>query len=111
MALGTSISFSKAKRTASKHAASTGTKNRSKSNISKVVLDCTTFLFVPRMDYIYFNKNQATMYSLKCSYYTKQFNTLDELLDDIMTSGMDPNYEITHNGKGTGEQAIDLLQF
>jgi hypothetical protein len=51
------------------------------------------------------------MYSLKCSYYTKQFNTLDELLDDIMTSGMDPNYEITHNGKGTGEQAIDLLQF
>lgn len=51
------------------------------------------------------------MYSLKCSYYTKEFSTLDELLDDIMTSGMDPNYEITKNGKGTGENAIDLLSF
>jgi hypothetical protein len=23
---------------------------------------------------------------------------------------MDPNYEITRNGKGTGEMAIDLIQ-
>jgi hypothetical protein len=51
------------------------------------------------------------MYSLKCDYYTKQFNTIDELIDDVMASGMDPNYEITHNGKGTGEQVIDLIQF
>lgn len=50
------------------------------------------------------------MYSLKCSYYTKQFNTLDELIDDIMTSGMDPNYEVTRNGKGIGENAIDFIQ-
>jgi hypothetical protein len=51
------------------------------------------------------------MYSLKCSYYTKKFSTLDELLEDIMTSGMDPNYEVTKNGKGIGEKAIELLGF
>ena len=50
------------------------------------------------------------MWSLKCSYYTKQFDTLDELIDDIMTSGMDPNYEVTHNGKGIGEEAVDFIQ-
>lgn len=51
------------------------------------------------------------MYTLNCSYYDKQFQTIDELLNDIMISGMDPNYEILHNGKPTGEQAIDLIQF
>ncbi len=51
------------------------------------------------------------MYSLDCKYYTKKFNTITELLDDIMSSGMDPNYEITRNGKPTGEQAIDLIIF
>lgn len=51
------------------------------------------------------------MYSLDCKYYTKKFNTITELLDDIITSGMDPNYEITRNGKSTGEQAIDLITF
>jgi len=25
--------------------------------------------------------------------------------------GQDPNYEITRNGKGTGEMMIDLLQY
>lgn len=51
------------------------------------------------------------MYSLKCSYYTREFKTVDELINDIINSGMDPNYEITYNGKPTGEQAIDLIQF
>ena len=51
------------------------------------------------------------MYSLNCSYYTKQFPTLNELVDDIMISGMDPNYEITRNGKGIGEEAIDYITF
>lgn len=50
------------------------------------------------------------MYSLKCSYYLKSFNTLDELLNDILLSGMDPNYVVTHNNKSTGEKAIDLIQ-
>lgn len=50
------------------------------------------------------------MYSLKCKYYTKEFNTQQELLDDIGESGMDPNYEITFDGKGTGETAWELLE-
>ena len=40
------------------------------------------------------------MYGLKCKYYKRTFPTLNELLDDIMISGMDPNYMITKNGKG-----------
>jgi hypothetical protein len=51
------------------------------------------------------------MYSLDCSYYDKEFSTIDELIDNVATGGMDPNYEITHNGSGTGEMVIDLIQF
>jgi len=51
------------------------------------------------------------MYSLDCSYYEKEFNCFDDLIDDITQSGMDPNYEITRNGKPTGEMACDLIQF
>lgn len=51
------------------------------------------------------------MYSLKCDYYSKEFSTIDALIDDIMQSGMDPNYEITFNGRPTGEMAIDLICF
>jgi hypothetical protein len=51
------------------------------------------------------------MYTLDCSYYSREFQTIDELLNDIMISGMDPNYEILLNGEPTGEQAIDLIQF
>lgn len=51
------------------------------------------------------------MYSLDCSYYKKEFNTIDELINDITISGMDPNYEITYNGKPTGEMAIELIMF
>jgi DNA-directed RNA polymerase subunit RPC12/RpoP len=53
----------------------------------------------------------APKYSLNCDYYTREFNTIDELVDDVMTSGMDPNYEITFDGKGIGEQAADLIQY
>ena len=49
------------------------------------------------------------MYSLKCNYYTKEFKTIDELLRDIEQSGMDPNYEVTYNGRPTGETAWDML--
>lgn len=51
------------------------------------------------------------MYSLDCNYYTKEFSTIDELLGDVVINGMDPNYEITHNGQPTGEMAIDLIEF
>lgn len=50
------------------------------------------------------------MYSLDCNYYTKKFPSIDELIDDVLNSGMDPNYEITKDGEGIGEQAIDFIQ-
>ena len=34
---------------------------------------------------------------------------LDQLIDDIKVSGMDPKYEITFNGIPTGEMAVDLI--
>jgi hypothetical protein len=49
------------------------------------------------------------MYSLDCVYYTKTFPTLAQLIDDIVTHGMDPNYEITKDGEGTGELAITFI--
>jgi len=58
-----------------------------------------------------YNKKKKKMYSLKCNYYKKEFNTVDELVNDVMMSGMDPNYEITRNGEPTGEMVIDLIQF
>jgi hypothetical protein len=58
-----------------------------------------------------YNKKKKKMYSLKCNYYKKEFNTVDELVNDVMMSGMDPNYEITRNGEPTGEMLIDLIQF
>ena len=51
------------------------------------------------------------MYSLDCSYFDKEFDTMSELVDYVMYSGMDPNYEITHNGTPTGEFAINFIQF
>jgi len=44
------------------------------------------------------------MWTLNCSYYKKEFSTLQELIDDVMSSGMDPNYEILRDGKPTGEE-------
>ena len=49
------------------------------------------------------------MYSLDCNYYQKNFPTLRELLDDVVQSGMDPNYELTKNGVGLGETAWDHI--
>lgn len=49
------------------------------------------------------------MYSLKCSYYHKEFKTLNELLSDLLRSGMDANYEVTKDGKGLGENAFDFI--
>ncbi len=51
------------------------------------------------------------MYSLDCVYYEREFATRSELIDDVVSSGMDPNYEITCNGRHTGETVADLLQF
>jgi hypothetical protein len=51
------------------------------------------------------------MYSLDSAYYKKSFTTIDALIEDIITSGMDPSYEITFNEEPTGELAIDHIIF
>jgi hypothetical protein len=51
------------------------------------------------------------MYSLDCVYYEKEFTSLSELINDVTASGMDPNYEITRNGRVTGEMLIDLIAY
>ena len=56
-------------------------------------------------------KKKKYMYSLDCKYYDREFSTIDELIDDVVSSGMDPNYEITRNGSGTGDIIIDLMPF
>ena len=53
----------------------------------------------------------VTKYSLDCSYYDKEFDEVNDLINDITSSGMDPNNEITCNGLGTGENAIDYIVF
>ena len=50
------------------------------------------------------------MYSLDCSYYEKSFSNINDLVNDIISSGMDPNYEITCNGVGMGENANEYLE-
>ena len=50
------------------------------------------------------------MYGLNCKYYTKTFETIEALINDVLESGMDPNYEITRNGKNTGEILFSLIQ-
>ena len=49
------------------------------------------------------------MYSLDCSYYKKEFSTAQELMEDVLASGLDPNYDLLQNGKKTGEFLNDLL--
>lgn len=51
------------------------------------------------------------MYGLECSYYKNEFPTLNGLLDDIVLSGMDPNYYVIKDGKSIGTKAIDLIVF
>ena len=51
------------------------------------------------------------MYSLNCDYFVEEFSSLNELIYYIEQVGMDPNYEITRNGKGTGEYVSDLIQY
>jgi hypothetical protein len=55
------------------------------------------------------NQELNTVWTLDCSYYTKEFSTLQELIDDVMYSGMDPSYEILRDGKKTGEELADFI--
>lgn len=63
------------------------------------------------VSYIYVNQKNIIMYSLNCSYYGAEFTTLGDLIAHIMISGMDPNYEITKDGVGIGEEAINYIMF
>jgi hypothetical protein len=49
------------------------------------------------------------MYSLDCSYFKEEFDSIDELIESVMYRGMDPSYEITKDGVGIGEYLIDFL--
>lgn len=49
------------------------------------------------------------MYSLKCDYYQKEFSSLNDLINDVLSSGMDPNYEITLNNCGIGQELTDFI--
>lgn len=61
---------------------------------------------------VYFSIIKKTvMYSLDCDYFVEEFDTIERLLYYVEQVGMDPNYEITRNGKGTGEWLIDLMTF
>ena len=51
------------------------------------------------------------LFSLDCPYFDKKFPSVDKLIDYVVASGMDPNYEITKNGVPTGEELIDLILF
>jgi len=50
-------------------------------------------------------------YSLDCNYYNKSFNNIDDLISDIMKTGMDPNIEILCNSIPTGETPNDIITF
>lgn len=49
------------------------------------------------------------MYSLDCSYFDNEFNSRQELIDYVIENGMDPNYEITRNGKPTGDMMSEWI--
>ena len=51
------------------------------------------------------------MYSLDCKYYSKEFKSINELISDIISSGMDPDYYITKNGVSTREKASDYIVY
>lgn len=51
------------------------------------------------------------MYSLKHEFYqNKEFGSIEELWEDVLASGMDPNHNITFNGIDTGECLWDLME-
>ena len=49
------------------------------------------------------------MYTLDCPYYDKDFDSIHDLVQDVLRSGTDPNYEILEDGVGIGETAFDFL--
>ena len=54
-------------------------------------------------------KNNKNMYSLDCEYFDKEFSNIDQLIDYCVENGMDPNYEVTLDGKGIGEELMEFI--
>jgi hypothetical protein len=57
------------------------------------------------------NEPKKEVYSLACPYYKKKFDTLEDLIQDVYISGMDPNYSVTLNGKSIREKLINFMAF
>lgn len=55
------------------------------------------------------NIRLTDLYTLDCSYYKKTFTSIQELIEDVLKVGMDPDYEIMKNGKPTGERLVELI--
>jgi hypothetical protein len=51
------------------------------------------------------------MYSLNCDYFVEEFSSIEKLLYYVEQVGMDLNYEITRNGKCTGEYLSELISY
>jgi len=51
------------------------------------------------------------MYSLDCDYFVEEFSSIEKLIYYVEQVGMDPNYEITRNGKLTGEYLSELIGY
>ena len=49
------------------------------------------------------------MYGIDCEYFKEEFDSIGLLVKHIQMSGMDPNYEVTKNGIGIGELAVDFF--
>ncbi len=49
------------------------------------------------------------MYSLNCSYFNEEYTSINELVNDVISRGQDPSYEITYNGVGIGEDCVDFI--
>ena len=56
-------------------------------------------------------KTKLDVYTLNCKYWENEFYSVDALINAVIDSGMDPNYEIMCNGESTGEQVSDLIVF
>ena len=53
--------------------------------------------------------NKIDKWGLDSSYFSTEFNSLNELLIYIVDCGVCPNQEVTKNGIGIGENAIDFI--
>ena len=50
-------------------------------------------------------------YTIDCKNYNKSFDTVNELVDDVIISGICPFHDIVKNGRITGEKIQDLIHW